>query len=67
MKTIEDVQVEIIDKDVNEASQIARESGFRIRVMKRDGIGMRGTMDFRKDRINVETSSDVVTDILSIG
>lgn len=50
-----------------EASVAAKEEGFYMRVIRRDGHYVAVTRDFRDDRINVEVDDHVVTGVKGIG
>ena len=63
---------DVIDDSVEDATATLEEAGLTLRVVRRDGEDLSGTMDFVEDRVNVavETQDDgteVVTEVVSIG
>jgi hypothetical protein len=67
-----DVPDEIIGQSVEEATATLEEAGLTLRVVRRDGEDLPGTLDFVEDRVNVavETQDDgteVVTEVVSVG
>ena len=52
---------------INEAMDMANEYEYKILVVKRDGISIPTTMDFKFDRINVETVNGIITKVDGIG
>lgn len=50
----------IIGKPLVEAQAIAKENGYRIRVMCEDGQALFGTCDYDLNRINVSTQDGII-------
>ena len=50
-----------------DAEAAARDAGWEFRVSRRDGEDLAVTADLRPNRVNVEVTDEVVTDVLSIG
>lgn len=51
----------LLGLDENAAVSMAKESGFEVRVVERDGEQFPATMDYRMDRINVVVTQGVVS------
>ena len=63
---------DVIGDSVEDATATLEEAGLTLRVVRRDGEDLPGTLDFVEDRVNVavETQDDgteVVTEVVSIG
>ena len=63
---------DVIGDSVEDATATLEEAGLTLRVVRRDGEDVPGTLDFADDRVNVavETQDDgteVVTEVVSIG
>ena len=63
---------DVIGDSVEDATATLDEAGLTLRVVRRDGTDLPGTLDFVEDRVNVavETQDDgteVVTEVVSIG
>jgi PASTA domain len=63
---------DVIGESVEDATATLEEAGFTLRVLRRDGEDLPGTMDFVENRVNVavETQDDgteVVTEVISTG
>lgn len=63
---------DIVGESVDDATATLEDAGMSLRVLKRDGEDLAGTMDFVDNRVNVavETQDDgteVVTEIISVG
>ena len=63
---------DVIGKSVEEATATLEAAGFTLRVVRRDGEDLPGTLDFVEDRVNVavETQDDgteQVTEVVSTG
>ena len=57
----------IVGESVEDASAAASAAGCEVRVVSKDGKPLAGTMDFRPDRINVETENGQVTKVVDLG
>ena len=63
---------DVIGDSVEDATATLEEAGLTLRVVRRDGEDLPGTMDFVEERVNVavETQDDgteVVTEVVSTG
>jgi beta-lactam-binding protein with PASTA domain len=63
---------DVIGESVDEATATLEDAGLTLRVVRRDGEDLPGTMDFVETRVNVavETQDDgteVVTEVVSTG
>ena len=63
---------DVIGDSVEDATATLEEAGLTLRVVRRDGEDLPGTLDFVENRVNVavETQDDgteVVTEVVSIG
>ena len=63
---------DVVGQTVDEATATLDEAGLTLRVVRRDGKDLPGTLDFVEDRVNVavETQDDgteVVTEVVSVG
>lgn len=59
--------IDVVGLTVDEASRIASETGWSIRVVREDGADLAVTADYSETRINVATEAGIVTEVLSIG
>lgn len=50
----------LIDKTLEEATNIITNNGYRLRIVKKDGVPFVITRDYRLDRINLELENDKV-------
>ena len=63
---------DVVGQTVDEATATLEGAGLTLRVVRRDGEDLPGTLDFVEDRVNVavETQDDgteVVTEVVSVG
>ncbi len=63
---------DVVGDSVEDATATLEEAGFTLRVVRRDGADLPGTLDFVENRVNVavETQDDgteVVTEVVSTG
>ena len=59
--------LDVVGKTEKESEKWLVDSGFEMRVMKRDGETLYGTADYRPKRVNVATMNGVVTEIMGQG
>jgi len=63
---------DVIGDSVEDATATLEDAGFTLRVVKRDGDDLPGTLDFLENRVNVavetqDDGSEVVTEVVSVG
>jgi hypothetical protein len=62
---------DIVGESVEEATATLAEAGLTLRVLRRDGEDLQGTMDFDESRVNVavetKDGNEVVTAVISNG
>jgi hypothetical protein len=63
---------DVIGDSVEDATATLEDAGFTLRVVKRDGEDLPGTLDFLENRVNVavetqDDGSEVVTEVVSVG
>jgi hypothetical protein len=51
---------QLIGLNLHDANQLAARSGRQLRVVKREGNGLKVTADLATNRINIETEGDIV-------
>lgn len=59
--------VDVVGLSVDEATAVAVDTGWEVRVAREDGVDLALTADFRENRINVAIEAGVITEVLSIG
>ena len=62
---------DIVGESVKDATAQLEDAGLTLRVLRRDGEDLPGTMDFNESRVNVavetQDGTEVVTEVISIG
>ncbi len=58
---------DLIGKTKEEANELLKDTGFYVRVAKKDGHNCMGTCDFRPERIGVETELGKITRVCGTG
>jgi hypothetical protein len=59
--------VSIVGLTLDEATKLAEQSGWTVRVAREDGVDLALTMDFVETRVNVAVEDGVITEVLNIG
>lgn len=54
---------EYVGKSLEEATQYAKDGGFEVRVVEKDGEAFILTMDFKTERLNFRVKNGYVTDV----
>lgn len=70
--TVEEVDADsamsiLVGVEETEATKLAEENGWTMRVVRRDGEDLAATMDYSPSRVNVAVEAGVVTEVISIG
>lgn len=60
-KALQEWLAAAVGEGVEEITAIARDSGYTVRVTRRDGVPRVGIRDYRSDRINLEVADGKVT------
>ncbi len=54
---------EYVGKTLEEATKYAKEGGFDVRIVEKDGQTFMLTMDVRPDRLNFRVNHNMITDV----
>lgn len=65
--TASPAEMDLTGLTVDEATRVAEQSGWSVRVVREDGVDLAVTMDFRENRMNVAVVDGLVTELVSIG
>ena len=65
--TVAEAQQSIVGLTVDEATKVATESGWTVRVAREDGADLAVTMDYNPARLNVAVEAGVITEVLNVG
>ncbi|MFN8022896.1 MAG: hypothetical protein U0Q03_15320 [Acidimicrobiales bacterium] len=60
-------QSSIIGLTVDEATKVATEAGWSVRVAREDGVDLAVTMDYVPTRLNVAVEAGVITEVRNVG
>ena len=61
------IKESLIDQHIDAAELMAANHGYKIRIVSKDGQHLIVTRDVRVDRINVEVTNKIITNVRSIG
>lgn len=59
--------VSIVGLTLDEATKLAEQSGWTVRVAREDGVDLAVTMDVVETRVNVAVEAGVITEVLNVG